>query len=137
MDDLKKARLTLKNRDLNLVLVKDGELIFESRLPNVKGLLKVKEKVGGRARECTLGDRVVGRAAALICAYLGVQAVFGVVMSEGAEKVLENEDITYNHEKLVPFIKDEKDGSTCPFEELVENLEDPEKAYREVKSRVK
>lgn len=136
MNDLEKARLALKNRDLNLVLVRDGELIFESRLPRVKGLLEIRENVGEKTRESSLGDKVVGKAVALICAYLEVQAVFGGVMSEGAEEVLENEGIPHIHEKLVPFIKDEKDGTPCPFEELVKNWEDPEKAYWELKSRV-
>lgn len=135
MNDLKKARLALEEKGLNLALVSDGKLIFESRAPGVGGLLEAAEKLGEGARNSSLSDRVVGRAAALIAAYLDIKAVFGKIMSEGAIDVLRSYDVTYEHGEKVPFIENEK-GKPCPFEKLVEGYADPEEAYEEIRSRV-
>lgn len=135
MNDLTKARLVLEENDLNLVLVSGGNLIFESRKSGVEGLLEAVEKLGEAARNTSLGDRVVGRAAAFISAYLDIKAAFGKVMSEGAIKVLRSYDITYEYDEKVPFIEG-GEGKPCPFEKLVEDYEDSEKAYREIKSRI-
>lgn len=135
MNDLRKARLALEENDLNLALVRSGKLIFESKAPGVEGLLEAAEKLREEARNSSLGDRVVGRAAALIGAYLDIKAVFGKIMSEGAINVLKSYDITYEHDEKVPFIENEE-GEPCPFEKLVEDYEDPGEAYKEIESRI-
>lgn len=135
MDDLRKAREALEENELNLAIVKDGKLVFKSRSPGVGGLLEAEEELGEWGRGSSLADKVVGRAAALISVYLKMAAVFGEIMSQGAINLLERYDINHQYDEKVPFIEDE-DGEPCPFEKLVEDYEDPEKAYMEIKSRV-
>ncbi len=135
MNDLKRAQLVLEKKDLNLAIVRDGELIFESKAPGVEGLLKAEGELGGEVRGSSLGDRVVGRAAALISVYMKMRAVFGKIMSEGAIGLLGSYDINQEYDEKVPFIENE-DGEPCSFEKLVEDHEDPEIAFKEIKSHV-
>lgn len=74
-------------------------------------------------RQATVWDKVIGKAAALLILRLGGNRIHGVVMSELAAETLEKAGVAHSFDTLVPRID-------CQTEELLENIVDPDEAYR-------
>ncbi|RLI47180.1 hypothetical protein DRO69_01235 [Candidatus Bathyarchaeota archaeon] len=134
MKDLKLAEQRLKEKNFNLLIVKDGETIFATKSQGIRGLLQAIEKIGKQLRGSSVADRIVGRAAALLCAYFKASSVFAVTLSEEGEKMLKENEISYRFENRVPNILNYKRTDICPFEKHVMKLTKPEEAYEKLKS---
>jgi len=134
MQDLKLAKLRLKERDLTLVIVKGGKVIFETGSQGVSGFLQAIEKFGKGLFASSVADKIVGAAAAMLCAYSEVASVFAVTISEEGIKVLEGNGILYKFENRVPNILNYDRTDVCPFEKLASGSRDPKEAYAKLKS---
>jgi hypothetical protein len=132
--DLELAKLRLKDRDLTLVIVKEGKVIFETRSQGVGGFLQAIEKLGKRLVASGVADKIVGAAAAMLCVYSEVSSVFAVTISEEGIRVFEDNDIIYQFENEVPNILNHDKTDICPFEKLVIGSKDPKEAYTKLKS---
>lgn len=77
----------------------------------------------------TVCDRIIGRAAALLCIYGKAAQVYGRVMSEGAVQLLAEHNIELAYGDLVPFIQNREQNGLCPMEQKVQHTADPEMAY--------
>lgn len=134
MQDLKLAEHRLKEKNFNLVIVKNGRTVFETESKGIRGLLHVIEKLGRDLIGSSVADRIVGRAAAMLCVYSKAASVFAVTISEEGIKVLEDNKVFYRFENCVPNIFNQKGTNICPFEKLVLGLTKPEEAYKKLKS---
>lgn len=134
MNDLELAKQTLKHNKLSLVIVKNGAVIFETRMHGVAGFLQAIEKLGSLLHGASVADKIVGRAAAMLCLHSRVESVFALVMSEKAKALLESKGVHYEAKTLVSRVMG-KDGRTdCPFERLVSEIDDPKEAYAKLKA---
>ena len=132
--DLELAKSRLKDRDLALVIAKEREVIFETKAQGVGGFLQAIEKLEKRLVTSSVADKIVGAAAAMLCAYSGVSSVFAVTISKEGIRVLEDNNITYRFEHEVPNILNHGKADVCPFEKLVTGYTDPKKAYTKLKA---
>jgi hypothetical protein len=132
--DLELAKSRLKDKDLTLVIVKEGKVIFETRSQGVGGFLQAIEKLGKRLVASAVADKIVGAAAAMLCVYSEVSSVFAVTISEEGIRVLKDNDIIYQFENEVPNILNHYKTDICPFEKLVIGSRDPKEAYTKLKS---
>ena len=94
------------------------KLIFCSKKESISGLLDFIKKHGRKARNLTVFDKKVGNAVALLCVYIGVREVFGVVGSKSAAKTFKNFKIKYHFLKTIPRILNKKETGICPLEKL-------------------
>ena len=124
--DIAKKRLNQKN--LSLVIAKNCKVLFETKSHGINDLLKAINHLADNMKGSSVADRIVGRAAALLLAYSGVVAVFGVTISDGGIEVLKNNRIFYEFETRVPSILNLKKTEVCPFEKLVAEFSNPKKA---------
>ncbi|MFQ5711264.1 MAG: DUF1893 domain-containing protein [Candidatus Geothermarchaeales archaeon] len=122
MKDLELARQRLTSGDLNLVVVKEGETLFDSRHPRLKGLLSAIEECGEMLEVASLADRVVGRADAFLC-------VYALTMSGGGVRTLDEYNVPHGYEKGVRIILNQSRTDVCPFEKLVAETDGPTEAY--------
>lgn len=135
MTDAEVAKSRLLRNGSSLVIVKDGKVVFETGQPGVGGFLSAIKKLGReRLHGASVADRIVGRAAALLCVYCGVRAAYAVVLSQGGKKVLEENTVAFKFEYLVPTILNRQKTDACPFEKLVSTVSDAEEAYERLKS---
>jgi len=134
MLDLTLAKLRLKEKNLTLSIVKDGKILFETQSQGIIGLLQAIEKHGKELIKSSVADKIVGRAAALLCAYSGVVSVFAVTISEEGRRTLEDNHILYQFEKGVLNILNNKRTDLCPFEKLTSGLTNPKEAYEKIVS---
>lgn len=81
-------------------------------------------------------DKVVGKAAALLYAYMGVCELYASVISERAVAVCGQNGITVNFDSVVPFIVNRRGDGKCPMEQAVWDIDDPPAAYAVLSERV-
>ena len=134
VDDLTLAKQALFNSDLSLVLAKNGKLLFKSKSHGVSDLLAMVRELGQLTEGSSLADSIVGRAAALLCVYSKIVAVYGETMSEGGASVLKMNGVRYQFGALVPKILNRRKDDICPFDKAVYGIEDAVLALERLKS---
>jgi len=130
--DLKIAAKLLKEGHF-LVVVRDGRVLFSSRLNGVKPLLDALDS--NVLPGSSVSSRVVGRAAAMIAAQGEVTAIHTPLISNEAIEVLTEARILYCATKIVPAIMNHDNTRLCPIEAATEFTVVPEKgvnALREI-----
>jgi hypothetical protein len=135
MSDLAIAKRYMKEKSYSLVIAKRGRIVFATRQSGVTGFLKAIDKF---SKEGLIGssvaDRVIGRAAAMLCLYCAIKAVYAVILSERGEELLEKNGILFQFESLVPNVLNRQKTGTCPFEQMVSSISNAEEAYEKLKS---
>ena len=134
MNDLEIAENELKTKGLTLVIVKKGELIFKTKDHKIAGFLSAIEKFGRSLEDSSIADRVVGKAIALLCVYAKVKAIYAVVISTKAKKVLEQNQISHEWTSIVNEILDSETNQVCPFEMKAISMSDTEYTYFELRN---
>lgn len=134
MRDLEIAKRILMEEGFSLVIVKLGEAIYMTKEYGVLGLIDAIEKHGMRLTGASVADKVVGKAAAMLCRYANVGEVYAEVISEKGIRALKEKGIMFEYGKLVPEILNRRRDDTCPFEKLVSNCRDEKECYEKIKS---
>ena len=133
-NDLNIAKEKLKQKNLALVIAKRGRVIFETSSHGIDGLMKAIEELDKEMKGSAVADKIVGKAAALLCVYTGVVAVFAVTASEKGIQVLKDNNVLCRFESKVPHILNSQRSDICPFEKLVINISNPKKAYEKLRA---
>ena len=133
MDDLEIAKQRLKTKKQTLVFVKNSKVIFESNIEGLKGFIDAIETHGKALSGTSVADKVLGKAAALLCLYSKISAVFAVTASQSGLEILKKSNIRHEYENLVYAILDLRKADRCPFEKLVENVSNPKEAFGKIK----
>ena len=130
MKDLDVAKNRLNEAGLTLVIVKDENIIFESKLHGVSSFLEAIERLEDQLENSSVADKVVGMSVALLCAYSHIKAIYGETLSRKAKTFLEENDVYSESTALVEKILNAEKTGTCPFEQLVQRIRNPKVAYR-------
>jgi hypothetical protein len=127
----------LKKSGLSLLVEKNSTVVYTSHEPMLKPLyLCLKEQPGDLAGS-TVIDKVVGRAAALLCAHAGVGEIITPLISQSAITVLEQYKITYHASRIIPQIMNRDRSGPCPMEHLASQFDSPETFFNELDQRIK
>ena len=110
------------------LIVKDDKEVFSSTargiFPLVQGISKMKGAY--------LADKIIGRAAALICVHGGILAVYADIMTPAAAEVFDEYGILFDAGSFVDKIENRDRTGLCPFEELGKELSCPKQALGKV-----
>lgn len=134
VDDLTLAKQALFKGGLTLVVAKRSKLLFKSKSHGVTDLLTMIDDLGRLAEGASVADSVLGRAAALLCVYSKIIAVYGSRMSEGAASILKGSGIRSEFGTLVPKILNRQKNDICPFDRAVSGIEEPSAALEKLKA---
>ena len=129
MNDLEKAKIQLTERQLTLVIVKNGEILFETEFHRISGFLTAIEQLGKKLENASIADKVVGKAVALLCVYARVKAVYAETLSSEAKSLFEENRVTSEWKEIVEVILDDRKQDMCPFEKEANNITNPKEAY--------
>ena len=133
--DLEKAKLLLTQEAYTCVICR-GDEQFSSRERGIRPLLNwVLE--GKDFSGFSAADRVVGKAAALLYARLGIRRLYTGMLSEKALPVLEAYHIRTQADCTVPYIRNRQGDGCCPMEETVWNIQDPDEAVPALQKKLK
>lgn len=118
-------------RAIVLRLARGESEVFSSNKPWLYPLLDLTEHLA-RTREtagnCTLYDKIIGRAAALLIVRLGIRTVRTDVLSARAVSVFDTFHVSYSATSIVERID-------CRTEDILADITDPEAAYRIIRAR--
>jgi hypothetical protein len=112
----------------SLMIYDEKELIYSSNKDGIRPHLDAIELLGDKLHGKIMVDKIVGRAAALLMLYSQAREIHALVLSSPAKKVLEGK-VEYVYNKLVDQIKTRDGRIYCPFEKMVQNINDPIEAY--------
>ena len=104
MKSLEVAKNRLNEAGLTLVVVKDENVIFESKLHGVSSFLEAIERLDDQLENSSVADRVVGMSVALLCVYSHIKAVYGETLSRRAKTFLEENGVCSDSTALVEKI---------------------------------
>lgn len=116
----------LKDENLALVVVKDGELVFKSKDRGIKPMYTLAKEMKDKGENALIADKVIGKGAAILCGYIGVKNVYTDLISQGGAAILKKYNIPYEAEKTCPYVKNRDRTDYCPIEKLSLDIEDPE-----------
>ncbi len=133
MRDLDLAKKTLGSKNVSIVIVKKGKILFESSMSGINPILQAIEKLKHKMSGSSVADKIVGRSAALLLVYSHVNEVFASVLSIEGRKVLEENGVKYEFSSIVQKILDKTGKNTCPFESFSYNITSPNQAYKLMK----
>jgi hypothetical protein len=115
-----------------LRVYKGNKLIFASDKERLLPLIEYLEKHGSRHRKVVIFDKILGRAAALLCVKARCREVYSPLGSQLAADVLGKRGIRYHLTRTVPCIQKPDQTAMCPMEALSIGKE-PEEFYRLIK----
>lgn len=122
--DWERAKEALSSNDaFGCVACRDGVMLTGAGR-GVKPLLQWLAE-GRDLHGYSAADRIVGKAAALLYARLGVRAVYAQTMSEGGLAALGDLGIAADYGVLVPMILNRRRDGMCPIERSVQSIDDP------------
>ncbi len=129
MNDLELAKDQLYHKKMTLVIVKNGDVLFDTASHRISGFLCAIDQIGDKLEGASIADRVVGKAIALLAVYAGIGEVYAEVLSQKAKKVLKENGINCEWNRMVDNILDFNRSGVCPFEKTAEAISDPKRAY--------
>lgn len=130
---LEQAKILLENHTCVLVC---KEEVKTSDLSGIKPWLVWIEEDKESLKECSVADRCIGKAAAMLMVYAEVKEVYTYLISDPALAVFKQYQIPVTYEKKVENIINRTKTGICPMEELCLTIEEPETAYFKLKEKV-
>lgn len=122
----------LEKTENSLMIYKEGELIFESDLKGIRPHLKAINELGSELEGTLMVDKILGRAAVFLLIYSKAAEAITAVLSTPGKQVLDKYGLKYSYREEVPHIKMENGVIYCPFERMVQGIDDPSEAYEAI-----
>ena len=134
--DLLKEMKAKIDEGASVVVARGGVIIATEEGRGLDPLLRLFD--AGKLAGAVVMDKVIGRAAAAICAEGGATKVHASLAGKGAAELLEKRGISFTAEKTVETILNHEQTDSCPMEKAVSGLEDPKmmiEAIRKAKTK--
>jgi hypothetical protein len=129
MQDLEIAKKQLHDKNLTLVIVKNGLILFQTDSHRISGVIGAIEKFGVQLNGASAADRVAGKALALLCVYAGIKQIYAEVLSRKALAVFEENKIMFEFKEIIDNVLDMEKTGVCPFEKVAADISNPKESY--------
>jgi len=134
--DLEKARELICNSYHSIVVIKDGNILTKKQGEGIQPFLQVIDELGPEMENSTIGDRTLGKASALLCAYAKIKEVYAPQITKTGLAVLLQAGIPGQTDKIIPYITNQAGNDRCPYEKLLERINDPKEAYTLLQQKI-
>lgn len=132
MKDIKIAKKILREENQKIVVVKKGEVVFKSIDRGIKPMYHLAKNMKEEVEGSSLADRVIGKGAAILCLYMGINNIYTDLISENATQILDGKEINYEFNDSCEYIKNRDKTDYCPIEKRSLDIEDPEVLLRRI-----
>ena len=129
--DLLKEMKAKIDAGTSVVVARGGVIIATEDGRGLDPLLKLFD--AGKLSGAVVMDKVIGRAAAAICAEGGAAKVYAVLAGKGAAELFEKRGIPFAAEKTVETILNHEQTGSCPMEKAVSGLDEPKKMIEAIR----
>ena len=124
-----KKCLEEKNSTCAVYLEKENRFLV-SHERGIKPVLNWIRQKPDILRGSFVADRVIGKAAALLMIYGGVQEVYGGIISRHAQDCFQHWDVPCFYGSIVPYIINRDKTGMCPMEQRSLTITTPEEAFQ-------
>lgn len=131
--DLELARREILDNGWSVVAVKNGEVLAGKVGRGVRPFVELVAELGESLRGATLGDRVIGRAVAMVAGHVGLKDVYARLISQGALEEFSRRGVPVAWDRVTTAIKDRTGTGLCPTEKLALGQTDPEVVFEALK----
>jgi hypothetical protein len=128
--DMDLARKILLKTDYSIIVIKNECILIKKRGEGIFPILETIGELKNCINDVIIGDRILGKASALLCKYANVKGVYSPQATKTAIAVLIMAGIPSQIDELIPYIKNRDGNGFCPFEELLKNVNSSEEAYK-------
>jgi len=134
VEDIDLARSLLEKEKLNLVIVKDGQVLFSSGERGVAPFFQAVQSMGKSLHNAAVADRIVGLAVAMLCLHARVASVYAGIAGQRALDMLKKKRVAVSSKNVVPHISNYDGTDLCPFEKLAESCRKPAQLFAALQS---
>jgi hypothetical protein len=134
--DLELAKKILSETDLSVVIIQNGKIWKQKKGDGVRPFLEIIDEMGNEINDSVIGDRILGKASALLCKYANASGVYSPQGTKTAIAILIIGGVPVQVDEMIPFITNRNKDGVCPFEKILENVEKPEEAYNILKEKL-
>lgn len=131
IDELKQLQ---RDGEYTLAIAK-GDRLITSKARGVRPLVELIES-GEDLTHGVAVDKVVGKAAALLYAYMGINELYAPVISAPAAAVCKAHCIALSYDTLAQNIINRNGDDICPMEKLTIDIDDPQTALNAIKQKL-
>ena len=136
INDMNLARIILSSEDYSIVVIQNEKILSHKKGEGIKPILKIIDELGDEIEGTVIGDRILGKASAFLCRYSKVKGVYSPQATKTAIAILIIGGIPCQADEMIPYIKNRSGDGLCPFENILQNVESPEEAYKILKDKV-
>lgn len=132
MTNLEKVKNILLEKNASLVVCyKNGDIkeYYQDRIKDIKAILMEDKNL---LKGAIIADKVIGKVAASILTVAGVKEIYAEVISKFAIPVLEENNIKYEYNKKVEYIKNKDNTGMCPMENKYKDQTDINLIYNDM-----
>ena len=122
------------------VFLEEGRIAAPGQGKGVQPLLTALREQPEQLKKQAVIDKIVGKAAAMLCVLGKVQGVYAMTISRSGAEYLAAYGVPFSYEKMVEYIENRTGDGMCPMEAAVQTLSDPEEgaaALRETLARLR
>jgi len=134
MEDIELARSLLEEEKWNLVIAKEGQVLFSSRERGVAPFFQAVQSIRGSLHNAAMADRIVGLAVAMLCLHGRITSVYASIASQGALDMLKGQGVPITSKSTVPYISNYDGTDLCPFEKLAGSCQGPSQLFAALQS---
>lgn len=129
---LAEARDLIASGKAGCVTINEGMITDIEEGRGISPLMSLYIEKDNRLKGTFVVDKVIGKAAAVICVFAGVRGVFGELMSKPAAIYLKEKNIPRSWTELAENIINRQKDGICPMEFSVLDEDDPEKGFKKI-----
>jgi hypothetical protein len=125
MEDIDLARSLLEEDKWNLVIVKEGRVLFRSKERGIAPFFEAVQSIGEGLHNAAMADRIVGLAVAMLCLHGRIASVYADIASHAALDMLKKKGVAVDSKRTVSHISNYDGTDLCPFEKLAGSCQQP------------
>ena len=125
MEDIDLARSLLEEDKWNLVIVKEGRVLFRSKERGIAPFFEAVQSIGEGLHNAAMADRIVGLAVAMLCLHGRIASVYADIASHAALDMLKKKGVAVDSRNTVSHISNYDGTDLCPFEKLAGSCQQP------------
>jgi len=134
MEDIELARYLLEEEKWNLVIAKEGQVLFSSRERGIAPFFQAVQSMGRSLHNAAMADRIMGSAVAMLCLHARITSLYAGIASQGALDMLKGQGVTVSSKSTVPYISNYDGTDLCPFEKLAGSCQGPSQLFAALQS---
>lgn len=132
--DVSIAKSLLGQDGIVFVIVKNGDILFSSLQKGIQPFFDAWTNFDPEELiNCSIADKLVGKAALMLAAYFGVKDVYTPLASKYAMDAALDLDLDLEAEEVVPYIVNRTKDGMCPMEKAVLEISNPIEAFETLK----